>query len=134
MPFAFIETLVLFAAKAAAPAAGAQPAKNPIIDLLPLFAVAALGYILLLRPQRSEEKRRREELSKIKKNDYVVTGAGIFGTVVSVNDETKRIVLRVDDDKNVRLTISKESVARIIQPTADKDKENKEKEKAVETA
>ena len=68
-------------------------------------------------------------IEAMKKNDRVLTSAGIFGTVVSV-DGGDRIVLRVDDERNVRLTFSKASIVRVIDPS-EKDKD-KDKDKATD--
>ena len=44
-------------------------------------------------------------IEALKKNDKVLTAGGIYGTVVSVDPARDRVVLRVDDDKGVKLTI-----------------------------
>jgi preprotein translocase subunit YajC len=49
-------------------------------------------------------------LKNVKKNDEVVTAAGIHGTVVLVKDKT--VVVRVDD--NVKIEFDKESITKII--------------------
>ncbi len=50
----------------------------------------------------------------LKKNDRVMTSSGIFGTVVSVDIERGRVVLRVDDDKGVRIEFSKAAVTDVL--------------------
>jgi preprotein translocase subunit YajC len=86
-------------------------------------------YMLLIRPQQQQEKKRRQSLDALKKNDRVLTTAGMYGTVVSVDHAADKVVLRVDDDKNVRITFSKTGINRVLDDGQAKDKE-KEKEKA----
>ena len=61
-----------------------------------MFAAVFIGmYFLVIRPQRKEEKRKKELLSKLDKGDKVVTTSGLIGTVSSVKDET--VIINVGD-------------------------------------
>jgi preprotein translocase subunit YajC len=46
--------------------------------------------------------------------DRVVTSSGIYGTVASVDAGADRVVLRVDESANVKLTVTLASVTRIL--------------------
>lgn len=122
----FASIPVLFADDA--PAA-AEPAQNQYSIFFWFLLPLAAFYFLILRPQRQQEKSRQQLLDALKKNDKVLTSAGIYGTVVSVDTEHDKIVLRVDDEKNVRFTFSRASIARVVDAA-----QEKEKEKAPETA
>ncbi len=92
--------------------------------LLPLIPIFVLYYFLFIRPQQAQEKKRRSQLEGLRKNDRVVTIGGVYGTVVSVDLESDRVMLRVDDDKGVKIAVTKASVARILgDPDKDKDRE-----------
>ncbi len=114
--------LTLFAAKA--PAADGGGAGSLFGALLPFLPVIILFYFMILRPQQQQEKRRRQMLDAMRKNDRVVTAGGIFGTVVSIDTEGDRVTLRIDDDKGVKMEVSRGSIARVVDTT------EKEKEKA----
>lgn len=60
-------------------------------------------------------------INAIKKNDKVLTLAGIYGTVVSVDGDQDRVVLRVDD--NVKIAFSKTAILKVIDVAPDKEKE-----------
>jgi preprotein translocase subunit YajC len=94
--------------------------------MLPLYVLGfvAIFYFLLLRPQRQQEQKRRAMIDAIKKNDKVVTSGGIYGTVTSVDLAADRVVLRVDDEKGIKVAFTRASVARIIDPVADKPAES----------
>lgn len=122
------------AAEKAAARPGDDGGMSSMIYLLPVIGV--LFYLMILRPQNSADKARKERLSKLKKNDKVVTNAGIFGTIVNVDTEGQKVVLRVDDDRNVRLTLRIGSITEIIDPNSAKEKgdsKEKDKEKTAET-
>ena len=107
---------LIFAEAAAAPAASS----NPLSTLLPLLPIPVLFYLLMIRPQQQQEKKRRAMIDAMKKNDRVLTSAGIYGTVISVDPEKDKVVLRVDDDKGIKLEFSKTSVVRVIDAAAEK--------------
>jgi preprotein translocase subunit YajC len=100
---------------------------SPFGDMLiPLMGIFALFYFLILRPKRKEEQERQSLLSSIKKNDKVITHAGIYGTVVSVSEKEDEIVVKVDD--NVRLKMLKASIMRnLTNEEAAKEAKNKGK-------
>jgi preprotein translocase subunit YajC len=76
-----------------------------------MLAVFFLFYLIVLRPMnRRQEQERQALLSNLKKNDKVLTNAGIYGTVVSVSDKEDEVVVKVDD--NVRLKMIKGAIAR----------------------
>lgn len=123
MPGPLAQIVPLLAqAKQAAPAQ--EPSSNLIGVLLPLIPIFVLYYFLFIRPQQAQEKKRRSQLEGLRKNDRVVTIGGVYGTVVSVDLESDRVMLRVDDDKGVKIAVTKASVARILgDPDKDKDRE-----------
>jgi preprotein translocase subunit YajC len=86
-----------------------------------LLPMVAAFYFLMILPQRQQEKKRREMIDGLKKNDKVLTSAGIYGTVMSVDAKNDKIVLRVDD--GVKLTVTTASVGRVIESTSDKSSE-----------
>ncbi len=122
------------AAAAGAPAAGeggAAPAAGGMGGLwLTLSYVVPLGvlfYLMILRPQRDQQKKQQQLVAAMKKNDRVLTEAGLYGTVVSVDAEADRMVLRIDDEKGVKVTCRKSSVVRVLDESSPKEKD---KEKA----
>ena len=83
-------------------------AQSPFASMLiPIILIYVIFYFVLIKPQKKEQKERRAMLDNLKKNDEVVTGGGIHGTIVNVKDKT--FMLRVDD--NVKIEIDKSSVS-----------------------
>jgi preprotein translocase subunit YajC len=125
---------VLFAQAQNAPAAGggANQGLGSYTFVIYLAIIGVWFYFLLIRPQQKQEKQRKSMLAALKKNDRVITTSGIYGTVVSIEDNQDRVVLRVDDDRGTRVAFTRGSIARVLD-AQDKGKE-KEKEKASEIA
>jgi preprotein translocase subunit YajC len=88
-----------------------------------LLPIPILFYWLIIRPQQQQEKSRRSMIDALKKNDKVLTSGGIYGTVVSVDSNADRVVLRVDDERGLRLTFTKSSVARVLEASPEKSAE-----------
>jgi preprotein translocase subunit YajC len=105
---------VIFTIFAQAPPAKAEPPQNPLMQYLPLAPIPFVFYFMLIRPQQQQEKKRRSMIDNLKKNDKVVTAAGMYGTVISVDEKNDRVQLRLDDDGKVKVTFTKASIVRVI--------------------
>lgn len=116
MPESWSLLMPLFAQDAGA--GGGNGLSSLLMFMLPLFAGV---YFLILLPQQQQEKKRRQMMNSIKKNDRILTAAGIYGVVVAVDPAQDRLTIRVDDEKGVKLAITKSSVAQVL--ATDKDKE-----------
>ncbi len=95
--------------------------KNP--SLLEEFFSSPLNYFLVLvvclyiylmfiqpRGARNEKQSQLLRLSNLKKNDRVVTTAGIHGIVSNINTDAGTVTLRVDENSNAKLTIDRNSI------------------------
>jgi preprotein translocase subunit YajC len=107
-----------------AQAAPAAPQGEPslLTNLLPVLPIIPLFYFMFIRPNMQQEKKRKQMLTALKKNDRVLTSAGIYGTVVSIDTEGDRVVLRIDDDRGVKVAFSRGSVVKVLETSADKEK------------
>src|SRR6516165_9744139 len=85
-----------------------------------LLPIVPLFYFMIILPQQQQEKKRRAMIDALKKNDKVVTAGGIYGTVVSVDLAGDKLVLRIDDDKNVKLTTTRSSIVRVLDSGSEK--------------
>lgn len=88
----------------------AQPGMGSAFSFLPFILIAVLAYLLLIRPMKRQEQERQAMASNLKKNDEVLTSAGIYGTIVDVSETDDKITVKVAD--NVRLKMTKGSVLR----------------------
>lgn len=70
-----------------------------LIQLLPMVAIFAIFYFLLIRPQQRQRRDRDEMLKSIKKGDRIVTQGGLIGTVVGLGGET--VTIKIADSVRV---------------------------------
>jgi preprotein translocase subunit YajC len=103
-------TLLTIIAQTNQGAGGGQQAPAPgFSSMLPMLLLMGLVfYLLLIRPQSKERKRRQAMLSALKKNDRVVTIGGIVGTVLSVRDD--EVTLKVDESSNTKITFTRGAI------------------------
>ena len=100
---------------------GAEGGGNPIISFLPLIAIVAIFYFLILRPQNKKQKETQKMLAALKKGDRVVTIGGIHGVIQSVKEST--VIVKVDD--NVKLEFNRSAVSGVERQAKEDSEEKK---------
>jgi preprotein translocase subunit YajC len=80
--------------------------------LVLLVAMFGFLYFLLIRPQRSQQRKHSELLASLKPGDEVVTAGGIYGEVVQLDAE--RVMLEIDED--VRIAVARRAIATVVPP------------------
>jgi preprotein translocase subunit YajC len=73
-----------------------------------LAMFVAIFYLLLIRPQRQQQKRHQEMVKDLRRGDEVATIGGIVGKIIHVKDD--RLTIKTDED--TRLVIERDKVAR----------------------
>lgn len=87
---------------------------NPLGPLVILLPMMVLLYFIMIRPMKKQEKDRQSLLSSLKKNDRVVTSGGLIGVISSIRDKEDEITLKVDENSNLRLRVTKGSIVRVL--------------------
>ena len=82
------------------------------MGFVPLIAMFAVFYFLLIAPARKKQKGQLEMRNNLKAGDKVITNGGIHGTVVGVTDTV--IQLRIADQ--VKIDISKFAIEALQSP------------------
>jgi preprotein translocase subunit YajC len=112
----FAQLLLWAEAVSTAPQTTTPPAQpdpmQQLMQFLPFLAIPVLAYLLMIRPARRQEAERKAMTTNLRKNDKVLTAAGIYGTVVSWSETEDEVTVKVDD--GTRLRMLKGSIARNI--------------------
>jgi preprotein translocase subunit YajC len=64
---------------------------NDLAALLPLVAILALFWFMVIRPQQRRQREVTALQNSIEVGQRVMMSSGIFGTVTSVTDDTARL-------------------------------------------
>ena len=103
----------------APPGEGGGP--SSLFSFLPLVAIIAIFYFLILRPQNKKQKETQKMLSALKKGDRIVTIGGIHGIIQSVKEST--VIVKVDD--NVKLEFNRSAISGVEKQAKDDSEEKK---------
>ncbi|MCY3786881.1 MAG: preprotein translocase subunit YajC [bacterium] len=105
-----ISLLLLIMFVAGACATSSEEGGGGFGSFLPLIIIMALLWLVLLRPQQRRAKNRREMLSKLEEGDEVLMSSGVYGRIVSFDEQT----VFVDIADNVRVKVTRDSIAERI--------------------
>ena len=78
---------------------------NEFLSVLPLIIVLIVFYTILWVPQRRRNKRHTKMINDLKIGNNVVTDSGIYGRIVSLDDNTVTLVV-----KKGELVVSKNKI------------------------
>ncbi|UFN45487.1 preprotein translocase subunit YajC [Nocardioides okcheonensis] len=85
---------------------------NDLAALLPLVAIVALFWFMVIRPQ---QRRQREVVSlqqSIQVGQRVMMSSGVFGTVVSLTDDRARLEIA----PGTQIEIARAAIAKVDEP------------------
>ncbi|MEE9276210.1 MAG: preprotein translocase subunit YajC [bacterium] len=77
-----------------------------IIQLVPFFAVFAIIYFIMIRPQQKRQQETRAMLSALRVGDSVIA-SGIFGEITKIKDD----ILHIKVADNVRIRVLRSAVS-----------------------
>ena len=80
-----------------------------ISSLLPLVALFAIFYFLIIRPQQKQAKNHKAMIADLKKGDNIVSNGGLMLEIVKVEEE----YLLVKNHDNSEMKLSKLFVSKL---------------------
>lgn len=106
-----------------APGAEAQPPSLPdlMAQLVPIFVVMGIVYILVVRPRARREKEQLDQLRNVRRGDTIVTTGGLIAKVTKAIDDTE---VEVEIAPNVRSRLVRTAIAEVRsrgEPVKDKE-------------
>ena len=81
-----------------------------IMDFLPLIALVAVFYFLILRPQSKRAKEHKAMIEAIQRGDEVVTAGGEVGSISKVYEQ----YVGVEIAENVVVTVQKSAIQSVL--------------------
>lgn len=104
--------------------AGAEEAASPagclgtggIMGLLPILAMVAIFYFLIIRPQQKQSKKMAAMRDSMEKGNRVVTGGGIHGVITNIKGDIVSVRIadsvKIDVDRSALTILEEEVVAK----------------------
>jgi len=72
-----------------------------IASIMPIILIMGVFYFLIVRPQNKKYKDHKFTIDETKINDEIITSAGIFGKIVSI--EADFYIIEISKDVNVKI-------------------------------
>jgi preprotein translocase subunit YajC len=91
------------------------PGGFDLIQFVPLVLIFAIFYFLLIRPQQKKMKDHREMLSKISRNDRIVTNGGLIGKVTRVDADKDELTVEISE--GVKVKVRQSMIADVLAKT-----------------
>ena len=77
-----------------------------------LLAMFVLMYLLLIRPQRQQQRRHAQMLDSLKVGDEIITAGGLYGDVTEV--QVDRVTIEIAED--VEVEVAKRAISSVVPP------------------
>lgn len=97
----------MFVTPAYAQTTGVAP--DMLMSILPFVLIFVIMYFLIIRPQRTQLKKRQEMLANVRRGDTVVTGGGLVAKVLKVDDHE----LELDLGNGVKVSAVRSTLAEV---------------------
>ncbi len=94
-------------------AASAAPQSFSFSSFVPLVAIFAIFYFLIIRPQSKKMKEHQELVNNLKTGNKVVTNGGIIGVVKEVFVKENQVEIEIAE--GVRVKIMRNYVSDFVQ-------------------
>lgn len=94
---------------------GGPPA---LMQFVPIIFFLVVMMIFMGRSSARQRRETQNMLANLKKNDKVITSAGIIGIVDSIKENEDEVVLKVDETTNSRIKVLKSTIVRITSKEA----------------
>lgn len=81
--------------------------------IMVIYIVIIVGgmYLIMVRPQKKEQKRLSLMLSELAIGDSVLTTSGFYGIVIDITDDT--VIVEFGNNKNCRIPMKKDAVVQV---------------------
>lgn len=85
--------------------------------LIVWVVVLGLMWVLLMRPQKKEQKRVQAMLASMEVGDTALTTSGFYGVIIDITDDD--VIVEFGNNKNCRIPMQKAAIAQIEKPGAE---------------
>ena len=68
-------------------------------------------YLVMIRPQKKEQKRLNAMLDAMECGDTILTSSGFYGTVIDITDDT--VIVEFGSNKNCRIPMQKSAIVQV---------------------
>ncbi len=85
-----------------------------IASFVPLIAIIAIMYFLMIRPQQQQRKQHQAMIEALRRGDQVITSGGFIGKITKVKDDDE---LEVEIADGVKVRLVRNTILRVVNKT-----------------
>ena len=100
----------MFISNAYAQAAAGADTASSLMSFLPMIAMFAVLYFIMIRPQMKKQKEHKAMVEALAPGDEVVTAGGILGRVTSVRDTNINVMVA----EGVEIQMQRSAVVQVL--------------------
>ncbi|MBU3841326.1 MAG: preprotein translocase subunit YajC [Candidatus Ruminococcus intestinipullorum] len=89
-----------------------------MIGMLAFYVLIIGGmWLLLMRPQKKEQKRIQAMLAGMEVGDTVLTTSGFYGVIIDITEDD--VIVEFGNNKNCRIPMQKAAIIQVEKPNAE---------------
>ena len=88
---------------------------------VPFIVCIGIAYFFIIMPEKKRRRKHQEMQANLKKNDRVMFGNGLLGVVTNVRET--EVTIRVDDARDVKIRVSRNSISGVLNPSSENDEQ-----------
>ncbi len=77
--------------------------------------IIGIMYLIMVRPQKKQQKEHDALLASVAINDYVVTTSGFYGQVIDITEDM--VIVEFGNNKNCRIPMRKSAITEVEKAT-----------------
>ena len=97
-----------------AQATGAASTQEALTQFLPLIAMFAILYFLMIRPQMKKAKEHKALVAALQKGDEVITQGGMAGKVTQIGDNYVKVEVGTNNGGPVEITVQRPAIGIVL--------------------
>jgi preprotein translocase subunit YajC len=97
-----------------AQAAVGASTQDALSQFLPLIAMFAILYFLMIRPQMKKAKEHKALIAALQKGDEVITQGGMAGKVTQIGDNYVKIEIGTSNGSPVEVTVQRPAIGIVL--------------------
>ena len=82
--------------------------------LIYIVIIGLFFYLMIIRPQNQEKKKREAINNSLEVGDSVLTTAGFYGVIIDITEDT--VIVEFGNNKNCRIPMQKSSIVQVEKP------------------
>lgn len=79
-----------------------------------LVVIVGAMYLMVIRPQRKQQKTLNAMLAQLAIGDSVMTSGGFYGVVIDVTEDM--VIVEFGSNKNCRIPMDKKAISNVEKP------------------